>query len=115
MLVHFLAIENHTNACSHLPHIVSTFISIPLAIAAEAHLHYSSFSSLPKLRYNFSDEEEEEEEEADSEHTASTKLQIPKIGFNNNLQTSKPPCPHPILPVRHKLALILGTYKLLLI
>jgi hypothetical protein len=46
-----------------------------------------------KLRYNFSDEEEEEE--ADSEHTASTKLQIPKIGFNNNLQTTKP---HPRTP-----------------
>jgi hypothetical protein len=100
-LVHFLVIENHTNARSHLPHIVFTFISIPPATAAKAHLHYTSFSSLPKLRYNFSDEEEEEEE-VDSEHSASTKPQIPKIGFNNNLQTSKPQYPHPLLPVRHK-------------
>jgi hypothetical protein len=100
-LVHFLVVDNHTNARSHLPHIVFTFTSIPPATAAKAHLHYSSFSSLPKLRYNFSDDEEEEEE-ADSEHTASTKLQIPKIGFSNNLQTSKPPYPHPLLPVRHK-------------
>jgi hypothetical protein len=101
-LVHFLVVENHTNARSHLPHIVSTFISIPPATAAKAHLHYSSFSSLPKLRYNFSDDEEEEEEEPDSEYTASKKLQIPKIGFNNNLQTSKPQSPHPLLPVHHK-------------
>jgi hypothetical protein len=100
-LVHFLVVENHTNARSHLPHIVSTFISILPATAAKAHLHYSSFSSLPKLRYNFSDDDEEEEE-PDSEHTASTKLQIPKIGFNNNLQTSKAPSPHSLLPVRHK-------------
>jgi hypothetical protein len=102
-LVHFLVVENHTNARSHLPHIVSTFISIPPATAAKAHLHYSSFSSLPKLRYNFSDDEEkEEEEEPDSEYTASKKLQIPKIGFNNNLQTSKPQSPHPLLQVTQR-------------
>jgi hypothetical protein len=83
MLVHFLVVKNHTNAHSHLPHVVSTFISIPLAIVVKAHLHYSYFSSLPKLHYNFSNEEEE----ADLKHIASTKLQIPKIGFNNNLQT----------------------------
>jgi len=35
------------------------------------------------MHYNFSNEEEED----DLEHIASTKLQIPKIGFNNNLQT----------------------------
>jgi hypothetical protein len=40
-LVYFLVVENHTNARSHLPHIVSTFISIPPATAAKAHLHYS--------------------------------------------------------------------------
>jgi hypothetical protein len=99
-LVHFLVVENHTNARSHLPHIVCTFTSIPPATAAKAHLHYSSFSSLPKLRYNFSDDEEKEE--PDSEYTASKKLQIPKIGFNNNLQTPKPQSRHPLLPVHHK-------------
>jgi hypothetical protein len=65
-------------------------------------LYDSSFSSIPKLHYNFSDEEEEV---ANLEHTASTKLQIPKMGFNNNLQTSKPPSLHPLLPIHNKFAL----------
>jgi hypothetical protein len=133
MLVHFLVVENHTNAPSQLPHIVSTFISIiplmllqlkhictilffllfqnmhasPPVTTTKAHVHYSSFSSFPKLHYNlFDEEEEEEEEEANSKHSTSTKLQIPKIGFKNNFQTSKPPSLHPLLPIRNKFALL---------
>ncbi len=101
-LLHFQWWENHTIAHSHLPHIVSTFISIPLAIVVKAHLHYSSFSSLPKLHYNFSNEEEEE----DLKHITSTKLQIPKIVFNNNFQTWKPTSPHSLLLVHHKFVLL---------
>ncbi len=54
------------------------------------------------MHYNFSNEEEQD----DLEHIASTKLQIPKIGFNNNLQTWKPTSPHSLLPVHHKFALL---------
>jgi hypothetical protein len=78
-----MVVKNHTNVHSHLPQIVSTFISTPLAIVVKAHLHYSSFSSLPKLHYNFFNEKEE----ANLKHIASTKLEIPIIAFNNNLQT----------------------------